>query len=64
MIKDKSRLVPKSPRNSRSELIRRGWAMRGAWAEKRIGNVKLVLSGEIVINSAPYIKLSFHYAWR
>jgi hypothetical protein len=59
MIKDKSRLVPKSPRNSRSELIRRGWAMRGAWAEKRIGNVKLVLSGDFFIEGVSYIKLSF-----
>ena len=62
MIKPKNRLIPKSSRNSSSELVRRGWAMRGAWAEKRIGNVRLFLSGEVVINGVPYIKLSFRDA--
>lgn len=54
------RLVPVTARNSRDELIRRGWIMRGAWAERRIGKIRLVLSGNVDVNGVPYRYLSFH----
>ena len=40
-----SRRVVISERNSREELLRRGWVMRGAWAERTIGSTRLVVSG-------------------
>jgi len=55
----KKRLIPITARNSRAELLRRGWSMRGAWAEKRIGQTRLVLSGCCEIEGVPHVSLSF-----
>lgn len=55
-----SRLVPATQRNRREEMLRRGWGMRGAWAEKSIGSTRLVLSGRSSKNGIEYISLSFH----
>ena len=54
------RLIPVTARNSRDELIRRGWIMRGAWAERKIGKIRLVLSGKVDVNGVPHCYLSFH----
>jgi len=54
------RLIPVTARNSRDELLRRGWSMRGAWAEKSIGQTRLVLSGRTEIEGVPHLSLSFH----
>jgi hypothetical protein len=56
----KKRLIHITARISRDELLRRGWSMRGAWAEKRIGQTRLVLSGRFEIEGVPYVSLSFH----
>ena len=58
--KRQKRLIPTTARNSRDELLRRGWSMRGAWAEKRIGQTRLVLSGRFEIEGVPHVSLSFH----
>lgn len=49
-----------SARTSRDALLQRGWTMRGAWAEKRLRGIRMVLSGRVVENGAEYIGLSFH----
>ncbi len=37
--------------------------MCGAWAEKRIGQTRLVLSGRFEIEGVSYFRLSFHHAF-
>ncbi|SMC82987.1 hypothetical protein [Polynucleobacter kasalickyi] len=54
------RLIPITARNSRDELLRRGWSMRGAWAEKSISQTRLVLSGRFEVEGVPHVSLSFH----
>jgi len=56
--KRKNRLIPVSERNSRTELLRRRWSMRGGWSERTTGNYRLVLSGRKMIGGTEYINLT------
>jgi len=56
--KRKNRLIPVSERNSRTELLRRGWSMRGGCSERNTGNYRLVLSGRKMIGGTEYINLT------
>lgn len=49
-----------STRNNREELLRRGWTMKGAWAQKSFGPYTLVLSGSRPDGDGELIVLSFH----
>lgn len=49
-----------SARNNREELLRRGWAMRGGWAQKSIGPYTLVLSGSSPDGDGRFVVLSFN----
>jgi hypothetical protein len=51
-------------RSRREELIRRGWGMRGAYAEKVIGGTRLVISGRRIENGEELMYLSFHPSFR
>jgi hypothetical protein len=34
--------------------------MRGAWAEKKVGVTRLVLSKQVLVDGITYLKLSFY----
>jgi hypothetical protein len=52
--------IRSTARTSRDELVQRGWGMRGAWAEKSVRGIRMVLSGRVVVDGVEYIGLSFH----
>ena len=54
------RTIRLSARNNRVELIRRGWSMRGSWAQKTFGPYTLMLSGSRPDGDGRFVTLSFH----
>jgi hypothetical protein len=58
------RTIRVTSRSQRAELIRRGWGMRGAYAEKVIGEYRLVISGRHIENGKELMYLSFHPSFR
>ena len=49
-----------SPRQTREELIRRGWAMRGSWTERSTGTSRIVLSGRRMEGDKKLVAISIH----